>query len=175
MIAIREAFWPDDAAAVAALDTSFTTGEVLSVEMSPDEIRLRPAPLAEPLTKRFPLDDLRSSDRPWDHAWVAEEDGACRGFAAVGLQAWNRRLVLWHLYVDSPARRRGMGRRLVERAIAHGRDIGASHLWLETSHLNAPGVQAYRRMGFELCGVDATLYRSTPADGEVALFFALLL
>jgi ribosomal protein S18 acetylase RimI-like enzyme len=49
---------------------------------------------------------------------------------------------------------------------------GAINLWLETSNLNVPGIRAYRRLGFELCGADATLYLGTPAASEQALFFA---
>ncbi len=38
--------------------------------------------------------------------------------------------------------------------------------------VNAPAIAAYRAMGFELCGLDRLLYRSTPAEGETALFMA---
>ena len=50
-------------------------------------------------------------------------------------------------------------------------EVGARHIWLETSSLNVPGAAAYRGMGFELTGLDLTLYDATPAEGEVALFF----
>ena len=172
MISIRPARLPEDAAAIGAIDTSFVTDRVLDVKVGPDSIRLTPRLLKAPLTKRFALDDLNAPDRLWDHGFAAVDGGACRGFAAVGLQAWNRRLVLWGLYVDAPFRRLGLAARLVDRALEHGQDVGASHLWLETSCVNTPAVEAYRRLGFELCGADAMLYASTPAAGEVALFFA---
>jgi len=50
--------------------------------------------------------------------------------------------------------------------------LAARHIWLETSSLNAPGVAAYRALGFSLSGVDLTLYDGTPAEGETALFFS---
>jgi ribosomal protein S18 acetylase RimI-like enzyme len=172
MIAIREARLPDDAAAIEAIDTSFTTDAVFDVEASGDGFALRERRLPAPLAKRFPLDDVRSDARPWSHAFVAADGGACLGFAAAGLEPWNRRLVLWHLYVQSGARGRGIGRRLVERIADLGRELGARHIWLETSNLNAPGVAAYRALGFRLTGIDTTLYDGTPAEGETALFFS---
>ena len=172
MIRIREARLPDDAAAIEAIDTSFTTDVILAVEATGEGFFLRERRLAAPIAKRFPIDDVHQDDRPWSHAFVAEDGGACVGFAAVRLEPWNKRLVLWHLYVQPGARGRGVGRQLVERVVELGRELGARHIWLETSNLNAPGVAAYRALGFTLTGVDTTLYDATPAEGEIALFFS---
>ena len=172
MLAIRAARLPDDAAAIEAIDTSFTTDVVFDAEANGDGFVLRERRLAEPLTKRFPLDDVREESRPWSHAFVAEDGGACVGFAAAGFEAWNRRLVLWHLYVQPSVRGRGAGRQLVARVADLGRELAARHIWLETSNLNAPGVAAYRALGFSLTGIDTTLYDGTPAEGEIALFFS---
>ncbi|HEY1752338.1 MAG TPA: GNAT family N-acetyltransferase [Caulobacteraceae bacterium] len=110
MIAVREARLPDDAAAIEALDTSFTTDAVYDIEASGDGFVLRGRRLDGPLTKRFPLDDVRDEARPWSHGFVAEDAGACVGFAAAGFEPWNRRLVLWHLYVQpAPAARASPG------------------------------------------------------------------
>lgn len=172
MIAIREARLPDDAAAIEAIDTSFTTDAVFDAEATGDGFALRERRLPRPLTKRFPLDDVRADDRPWSHGFLAEADGACLGFAACGFERWNRRLTLWHLYVQPAARGRGVARQLVERVVGAGRELGARHLWLETSNLNVPGVAAYRALGFTLTGIDTILYEATPAEGEIALFFS---
>jgi ribosomal protein S18 acetylase RimI-like enzyme len=172
MIRVREARLPDDAAAIEAIDTSFTTDVVFDVAASGAGFALRERRLTAPLTKRFPLDDVRAAERPWSHGFLAEDGGACIGFAAAGLQPWNKRMVLWHLYVQPSARGQGVGRRLARRTVELGRELGARHLWLETTNLNAPGVGAYRALGFELTGIDATLYDGTPAEGEIALFFS---
>lgn len=80
------------------------------------------------------------------------------------------RLVIHHLYVAPEVRRHGTGRALLEHALDRGRARGAPVAWLETSNLNHPGIQAYRRFGFDVCGLDTSLYVGTPAEGEFALF-----
>lgn len=172
MADIRLADFARDAEAIAALDTDFVTKAAYEVEVRGDAIVLSVRILDAPIAKRFPLDDLRSPDRPYDVGWVAVDGGRIIGFAATSFQAWNRRLVLWHLYVDTPARGQGLARRLVGAARAHGAALGARHVWLETSSLNTPGVAAYEAMGFSLTGADLTLYDGTPAEGETALFFS---
>lgn len=169
---IRPANLPDDASAIETIDTSFATSQVYEVEVGPEGIGLRLRDLDNPLRKRFPLDDLRSAARPYTDAWVALTNDSVTGFAATSFEAWNRRLVLWHFYVDGGVRRQGVGRRLIEVVKAHGRERGARHLWLETSSLNVPGVGAYAALGFSLSGADLTLYDGTPAEGEVALFYS---
>ncbi|MGH7022931.1 MAG: GNAT family N-acetyltransferase [Caulobacteraceae bacterium] len=172
MHSIRPANLPDDASAIEAIDTSFTTSQVYEADFGPDGIRLRLKDLDQPVRKRFPLDDLRTGARPYSDAWVALTDGSITGFAATSFEAWNRRLVLWHFYVDGAVRRQGVGRGLIEAVKAHGRERGARHVWLETSSLNAPGVGVYAALGFSLTGADLTLYDGTPAEGEVALFYS---
>jgi ribosomal protein S18 acetylase RimI-like enzyme len=172
MIGLRDAQLPADADAILRIDTSFSTDAIYMVDRSSTGIALREIELALPLDKRFPLDELKNEIRKWDFAQVAIDDGHVCGFAAADYQAWNRRLILSHLYIDRPYRNRGIARSLVDSVAEYGLRGGALHLWLETSNLNVPGIRAYRRMGFELCGADTTLYLGTPAADEQALFFA---
>ncbi|HUO12644.1 MAG TPA: GNAT family N-acetyltransferase [Caulobacteraceae bacterium] len=172
MVVVRPAVLPRDASLIAAIDTAFTTLQVYRVDVTADSLSLVACHVASPITKRFPLDDLENPARPYDHAWVALAGERAVGFAATSFEPWNRRLVLWHLYVDAPERGRGVARRLLDSVEARGAACGARHLWLETSSLNAPGVAAYRALGFSLTGVDLTLYDGTPAEGESALFFS---
>jgi ribosomal protein S18 acetylase RimI-like enzyme len=106
----------------------------------------------------------------WDAGWVAEDDGV-HGFATVGYEAWHQRAVLWFLYVAPAWRRRGVGRALLATAEAHARELGASHVWLETSNVNVPGVAAYERLGYALCGADR-LYYGDYLPGEIAIYLA---
>jgi GNAT superfamily N-acetyltransferase len=172
MIGLRDAQFPADADAILQLDTSFSTDAIYEVNPSSTGVLLRVVELAKPLTKWFPLDDLKNETWPWDFGRIAVDDCRVCGFVAAAYQEWNRRLIVSHLYVDRPYRKRGIARSLIDSVAEYGLRRGAINLWLETSNLNVPGIRAYRRLGFELCGADATLYLGTPAASEQALFFA---
>ena len=157
-----------DAAAVRQLDTSYTTEAVYQVTADGGSVRLGSAPTPA-RQGRFAIDlDLP----PWDRGFVAVEDRVVRGFVATRLEAWNRRLAIWHFYVDRHHRGRGIGRELLEQALADGRGSGALVAWVETGSDNAPGIEAYRRLGFSICGFDQTLYGGTASASQFAIFLA---
>jgi ribosomal protein S18 acetylase RimI-like enzyme len=166
-IRLRE-FEPDhDISIVQKLDTSIVSNITYTMRVEEDSLHLQPRKIKTPYTKKF-LIDFKQKD--WDQSYVALEDEAVRGFIATAYNAWNRRLVIWHFYVDYPFRRHGIGRLMMEHAINHGRRLGAENAWIETSNFNYPGVQAYRRLGFTLCGGDLTLYKGTESSNEFAVF-----
>lgn len=167
-ITIRELDRKKDRKAVEAIDTSFQTTTVFEQVTSARRIELVERELEVPITKRYEIDEVFAHWASWEVGWVADEDGV-RGFAAVEYEAWNERLNLWFLYIAPAWRRRGVGRALLERVEAYGKQVGATHVWLETSSHNVPGVRAYERLGYALCGADHTYYgRYMP--GETALF-----
>lgn len=169
----------EELGAAASLDNSFTTDSVIEVTSTDDGFRLREVPVDPPLRKVFPDDE--EGDEQSDEA---EEDGTTRvvvaldgdgtlcGAITTEFSAWNSRLVIADVRVAPGHRGRGVGRGLVDRALDHGRELGARTAWLEVSNVNAPAVRAYRRMGFTLCGVDLTLYTGTASEGEQALFMS---
>lgn len=161
-----------DADAVTRLDTSYSSNLIYAVRRDGDVILLEPRLLDAPRCQRFPI-DMRA-DAP-EHGKVAVVDGEVRGFIAWSIEAWNRRMRIWHFYVDLPYRRRGGGRALVDAALEGARRAGAVTMWVETSHVNAPGIAAYQRLGFEICGFDATLYRGTGSADELAVYMARLI
>jgi GNAT superfamily N-acetyltransferase len=169
---IREFDPTRDADAVSRLDTSYTSDRIYGVRWQGDAIVLEPQTLQTSRNKRFPVD--LDADA-WAHARVAVLDDEVRGFIAWDLEAWNRRMRIWHFYVDLPYRRRGGGRMLIDAALAWARSASAVTAWLETSQVNHPGIVAYRRLGFEICGFDSTLYRGTSAEGETAVYMARLI
>jgi len=126
------------------------------------------------MTKRYSSDEVFAPWASWQHGWVAEGDGEVRGFATVEHVPWHQRLVLWFLYIEPAWRRRGVGRGLLSQVEQYGREVGATHVWLETSNVNVPGVRAYERLGYALCGVDS-LYYGAYMPGESAIYMAKLL
>jgi ribosomal protein S18 acetylase RimI-like enzyme len=173
MIAVRAVRLPDDQARLLALDRSFTTDRVYRIARTAHSFTLEEVPVRPPLRKDFPLADDLGAGRAWEHGLVAEDAGTVVGFAAFAHRAWNRRTELWHLYVAPSRRGQGIGRLLVETVVAAARDAGTRCVWLETSNLAYPAIQFYRRLGFELCGLDLSLYDPTSvATGEAALYLA---
>lgn len=167
---IRELDRKKDRQAIEAIDTAFETTTVFELITSTRRIELEERALEAPLVKRYEIDEVFAPWATWDVGWVADDQGV-RGFAATEYEDWNGRLNLWFLYIAPGWRRRGIGHALIERVEAYGRELGASHVWLETSNVNVPGVRAYERMGFALCGADRTYYeRYMP--GETAIFLA---
>ncbi|MEO8328669.1 MAG: GNAT family N-acetyltransferase [Candidatus Nanopelagicales bacterium] len=162
----------NDMEQVLRLETSFTTNEVYRVKRDGDSFLIAPERVSESRLKVFDLrEELIAAD--WDEAYVAVRPDGVVGFTATKFVAWHRRQGLQHLYVSPDWRRRGVGAALLSAVKARAVQNGASHVWLETTNVNVPGVLAYRRMGFELCGLDVSFYRGTPEDGEVGLLMSL--
>jgi len=159
-----------DRKGVAALDTSFETRTIFDVVATARRIELTERTLETPRQKRYANADIFAQWSTWDTAFVADDDGIV-GFASVEYEAWHARLVLWHFYVAPARRREGIARALLERVEAHGRAVGAKRVWLETSSVNVPGVRAYERLGYSLCGADVTLYEGLAYMDEAALYF----
>lgn len=168
---IRELNRRTDRAGVEAIDTSFETTVIFDVITRDRSIALEERQLPEPMTKRYAIDEVFAPWASWQRGWVAEIDEAIVGFATVEHVPWQQRLVLWFLYIDPSWRKRGVGRALLAEAERYGRAAGATHVWLETSNVNVPGVRAYERLGYALCGVDS-LYYGSYMPGESALYLA---
>jgi ribosomal protein S18 acetylase RimI-like enzyme len=160
---------PGDLPAIRAIDTAFDATEKLTVERVEGGFRLVPAAVDPPVSKSFMIEE---SDQSWDLGLLAAIGERLVGFAALEYHSWNKRLVVSHFYVDRTFRRRGVGSILMKAVAERGEQMGADHLWIETSNFNVPAIAAYRYWGFELCGLDVSLYAGTSARGEVAIFLS---
>jgi GNAT superfamily N-acetyltransferase len=169
-ITVRELDRVRDRSGVEAIDTAFETSTVFDLVTGPRSIELVERRLETPLTKRYAIDEVFAGWTRWERGWVAD-DGRVRGFATVQYEAWHQRLILWFLYIAPEWRRRGVARALLERVEQHGREAGATHVWLETSTVNVPGVAAYNRLGYALVGADRLFYGAY-MPGEAAIYLA---
>ena len=160
---------PRDYEEIINLDVTYETAQAFRVTHDSLGVCARLVDLETPLYRQFPID--LEADR-WTDGWVARNDGRIAGFVATGFEPWNRRLSIWHFYVGRAFRRQGCGRQLLEQALAEGVSRGASMAWAETSNFNAPGVAAYRKLGFELRGFDQSLFGMLGSSDEFALFLS---
>jgi ribosomal protein S18 acetylase RimI-like enzyme len=169
---IRELDRRKDRKGVEAIDTGFETSSVFDMVTTPRSIELVERPLEAPIVKRYSIGEVFSQWARWNTGYVAVDDGdTIRGFATVEYEAWHRRVNLWFLYIAPTWRRRGVGRALLAEVESYGRARGAKRVWLETSNVNVPGVAAYARLGYTLCGADRTYYDQY-MPGETALYLA---
>lgn len=173
MPTFRDAKWPEDLAVLSTLNTSLETDTVYRVRREALSFALVEEAVDPPLRKDYDLQTVTPSEcERWDYAVVAEAEGLAVGFAAVEFVPWNRRAVLWHLYVAPAYRRKGVGAHLLGCAERFARSVDARCLWLETQTVNVPAIRFYLRSGFYLCGLDESLYDpATVSSEEIALFF----
>lgn len=169
---IRALHLPDDLEGLSRLNVVSSANTVLEVATTTCGFEITEAPVSTPITKDHAfLAEVTAADRLWTDGYVALDGQSVLGFAATAYQRWNRRQLLCHLYVDAAHRGRGIGRTLVEHTMTRGQTNGARHLWLETQNTNTPAVRAYQAMGFDLVGLDRTLYDGDTAH-ETALYLA---
>ena len=97
-------------------------------------------------------------------SFVALEDGAVLGYLL--LSCLPPEGEVYRLGVLPAARRRGIGRLLLERGLSAWREAGVSRLFLDVRAGNAPAISLYSALGFTVCGRRAGYYR---APREVAV------
>lgn len=172
-----------DVPAVAALDSAFSTRRVLALDrrgLAPEQTfdftitdRGEDATRDNARPARYWLDHLEDGDT----VLLATLDGVVVG--AIVLQEWDFNRSLWveDIRVAPEVRRGGIGRALVDAAVAHARARGLVSLRLETQHDNLDAVTFYLRCGFRLSGFDDRLYLHMhphpEQDNRIALFFTL--
>jgi|GEM_PF-1668787 len=163
---------PTDRELVSALDVVTEVNSIGVVRLTDGRFTWREAPLQAARTKHHDVAGyLDGAPRAWDEGFVAVVDGRVVGFAATSLSAWNGRLVLHHMYVDSRARGSGVGTALLHAALSSDGAKDAQHVWLETQTDNVPAIRAYERMGFRVVGLDQTLYGDR-AEADTAVFMS---
>ncbi len=88
---------------------------------------------------------------------------------------WNNYALVDNFGVDSKYRRQGIGRALMDRALAWAKEKGWAGAFLETQDINVPACLFYENYGFELRGFDMNLYKAlNPPLDEIALYWYLI-
>jgi len=112
-------------------------------------------------------------ERELSHAWstvlLAVED-LPRGEAVVGFVVFwlvHDELHVLNLATAREARRRGVGRALMEAATASGRARGATLATLEVRRSNVAALELYRGLGYRQAGIRANYYADEGEDAIV--------
>jgi ribosomal protein S18 acetylase RimI-like enzyme len=102
---------------------------------------------------------------------VAEKNGAVIGYAYAGVEASDYMSlrgpagVLHDVLVDPEHRGRGVGRRLLDAALAFLRSRGAPRVVLSTAARNAPAQRLFERAGFRQTMIEMTRELDEPDAG----------
>lgn len=110
---------------------------------------------------------------PDEAVFLAYLDGSVAGRVVLS-EGWNRYAWIEDIAVDARCRRLGVGRALMDRAIAWAIERGLPGIRLETQSNNVPACKFYEACGFQLGGFDRNLYRGLDEETtEIALFWYL--
>lgn len=98
------------------------------------------------------------------------EDAELQGWIICEQRTWNNSFYIENTLVNEKYRRHGLGIMLIKNAIKEARRLNCRVIELETQNTNYPAIQFYRRMGFNITGVNTRLYDQS---NEIALFMTL--
>jgi len=161
---------------VDQFDTTFIVDArlVLSVEDGRISYSIIPIP---PREKSYPPEqkDYRAwLNDPDKLIFLAYVDGELAGQIRV-LKYWNAYAYVDDIAVNPKHRRQGVGRVLIQKAIAWAKQKGYPGLMLETQDINIAGCRLYESCGFTWGGFDRFLYKGLhPSTDEIALYWYLL-
>ena len=99
------------------------------------------------------------------------QDGELVGVAFAEKRAWNKTLWVWEFHIAPEQRGRGYGRMLMDALAKTGTQAGCRVMVCETQNTNVPAIRFYRRVGFEVAGIDLSYYTNQDVEAfEVAVF-----
>ncbi|MBV8328738.1 GNAT family N-acetyltransferase [Chryseobacterium sp.] len=85
-------------------------------------------------------------------------------------RTWNNSFYIENILIHEKYRRQGIGIQLIKNSIREARRLRCRVIELETQNTNYPAIQFYRRMGFNITGLNTRLYDS---PDEIAVFMTL--
>jgi len=125
----------------------------------PRELRLPYPPLGDSLIKRY---EERNG------IWVAVERSQVIGFVEVAWEPDESLAWLRHLVVDRPYRQRGVGTRLLERAMQSAMEAGLNRMMCVVNVKNDPAIQFLTNRGFTTSGYNDAYF----GTGDIALYLS---
>lgn len=105
-----------------------------------------------------------------DNSFGVFTDGELQGWIIGEHRIWNNSFYIENILVNEKYRRQGIGIMLIKNAIKEARRLNCRVIELETQNTNYPAIQFYRRMGFNITGLNTRLYDN---PDEIALFMTL--
>ena len=169
--AVRIAELPGDLIGISSVSTRTFAHAEIAIDVSESGFTLRERMLA--FEREWSYIATEAEISCCTLLFIAEFDGSIAGWCGCSLHAWNRRWEIAHLYIEPEHRRQGVGRKLIAAAIAAGRDNKCREVWVETQNTNPDACHFYEQCGFQLSGIDTTLYSDESVPfAQAALFYS---
>lgn len=152
----------------------YTTDKIYSVSSieygGSFEFTLKEKPLS--YTKVWTTDDIEELNT------IIEKGNSFGAFANDELigwiigehRTWNNSFYIENILIDEQYRRQGAGILLIKNTVREARRLACRVIELETQNTNYPAIQFYRRMGFNITGLNTRLYENPE---EIALYMTL--
>lgn len=148
----------------------------VNIETHPDgwTLNIRREEFSETFKKRDDTDKVVQTYKGDSEIYGAFIDGKEAGLIQFEYQPHNRSIRVWDVDVWPDFQHRGVGTALMEKCINRARESGARRIVLETQSSNTAAISFYRKMGFDLVGLDASHYHNDDIQrNEVRLEMAL--
>lgn len=98
-------------------------------------------------------------------------DGELVGVAIAEKREWNKTLWVWEFHIAPEQRGRGYGRTLMDALAETATKADYRVMVCETQNTNVPAIRFYRKVGFEVGGIDLSYYTNQDVEAfEVAVF-----
>lgn len=169
-----------DFEALSHLDLTYPTKRYLRIErsgMAPEhtyELRWRDRESPDAIYNQYPVERLGVAGERLDLFLVAESDSVPVGLLMIMLPSWANSAEMTDFAVDRAARGQGVGRALLEAAIAWARGRRMLALWVEPRADAAPAIEFYLKNGFRLSGFNDHLYSNADEEpGQPTLYMHL--
>jgi len=168
-----------DRADIERLNYGYTSPSKYTIRKQENDasttIQLELVLLEQPYIKRWETDndefELLQQAVSAGFSWAAYDGGEMIGIVIAEPRDWNRSLWVWEFHVAPSHQGQGIGRRLMDILFDAARQAGLRVLVCETQNTNIPAITIYRKLGFELEGIDLSYYTNEDLEaGEVAIF-----
>lgn len=131
--------------------------------------------LDKPYNKKFDHDDdtLQRYERVLNdgYSFGAYDENLLVGLVTGEPHEWNRSLWVSEFHVVEAYRNMGIGKQLMECVAEKAKRAGFRTIVCETQNTNVTAIKVYRKLGFNLEGIDISYYSNSDyPDGEIAVF-----
>lgn len=160
------------AAADFSFDIEFEVVAPFEGSSMPNVVRVKPR------TKAYGVDEsLSEPDFDSGRLLLEVKDGENLAGYLLATPSWNGCASIDDIAISRRYRRAGIGRGLMDEAVAWAANLNLRAVRLETQSSNVPACRFYARYGFVLGGSDRYLYSQLDEDvrGDVALYWYLFL